>query len=98
MVFIRIQKITNEKAQVMFIHNIPNELSEEEKSTGILLETIPKEQYMEGKIAVPYYYYTTNEVVYEYIDRQKTQEELINEKMNLMQKAIDDLLLNGGTI
>lgn len=98
MVFITVEKIDETKGKVVLRHNFPEQLTDNEKSGGILIDSIPEPVTQVGKIAVAYYMYDTKTVVYEYEEIPKTQEEINAEnqtKIALMQKALDDLLLGG---
>jgi hypothetical protein len=59
------------------------------------VDEIPEPQQIEGKIPVMYYNPQTNNVYYEYIDRPLTPEEELRQRIELMQQALDDLILGG---
>lgn len=97
MVFLGLEKIDDTKAKVTLIHYFPNEINEQDKSLGVIVENIPSEEVQDGKIAVPYYYYTTNEMIYEYVDSPKTE----NQQLIEVQDAIASMsyaLMMGGLI
>lgn len=86
------------------IHNLASvvydeeNLTEELKAEGIPLETLPQSEVRNGKIAVLMADKGTKKVWYEYYDETPTLEDEFTElkiKQDLMQKAIDDLILGG---
>ena len=95
--------IQDEKGlRVGFVHNKPfdkvhglGKTEEELRQIGALVDEIPEPEQIEGKIAVMYYNPQTNSFYYEYIDRPLTPEEEIQQRIELMQKVLDDLLLGG---
>lgn len=95
--------IQDEKGlRVGFVHNMPfdevnglGKTEEELRQIGALVDEIPEPEQIEGKIAVMYYNPQTNSVYYEYIDRPLTPEEELRQRIELMQQALDNLLLGG---
>ncbi|PIC05481.1 hypothetical protein CS060_04175 [Anoxybacillus flavithermus] len=88
--------------RVGFIHCIPfdeehglGKTEEELRQIGALVEDIPEPEQVEGKTPVMYYNPQTNSVYYEYIDRPLTPEEELRQRIELMQQALDALLLGG---
>lgn len=81
--FLFLEKEDEQKARVMCIHNFPNMLSEEEKRGGVLIDSYKNSVGIEGKIALPYYDYETKELYYEYIDKPKTENELLLDAIRL---------------
>jgi hypothetical protein len=89
--------------RVGFVHNMPfdeeyglGKTEDELRQIGALVDEIPEPEQIEGKMAVMYYNPQTNRVYYEYIDRPLTPEEELQRRIDLMQQALDELLLNGG--
>ncbi|WP_252214009.1 hypothetical protein [Clostridium sp. VAP41] len=68
MIFLGLEKINEEKARITLMHNFPEMLDKEMLSTGVLIENLPKEDVIKGKIALLYYNYNMKEVYYEYED------------------------------
>lgn len=77
--------------------------SEEELlQEGILVESIPDPEFIEGKLPVLKYNQTNNILYYEYEDIPPTKEALLEkeieqlkQQLQLTQQALDDLLLGG---
>jgi hypothetical protein len=70
---------------------------EELEESGLLVESLPISEDMIGKSQV-LKYDETKGLHYEYVDRQLTPEEKleqVQEKQELMQQAIDDLIFGG---
>ncbi|KEI79087.1 hypothetical protein N452_10980 [Clostridium botulinum A2 117] len=83
-----IEKITQIKARVYSIHNFPEIV--EDKTGGIVVDDIlPKPQLKESEYAVHYINPQTKEQSYEICIREKTQEEISQEK----QQALNAKLL-----
>ena len=95
--------IRDEKGiRVGFVHNLPfdevhglGKNEEELRQIGALVDEIPEPEQLENKIAVMYYNPQTNSVYYEYIDKPLTPEEELRQRIELMQQALDSLLLGG---
>lgn len=67
-------------------------------TTGYLVESIPEQTVMEGKIANLKYDNVNNKLLYEYEDipvPEATEIEKLKANQILMQKALDDLLMGG---
>ncbi len=79
MVFLRLQKVDENKAKIMLIHNFPDMLTEEEKKDGVLID-----EYIE-RPGLPYWDYNKKEVFFEKKEEQKNNDEL--------QKQIDELTM-----
>lgn len=61
----------------------------------VFVDRVDPEQ-IEGKYAVMYYNPQTNSVFYEYFDIPPTPEEELRQRIELIQQALDTLLLGGG--
>lgn len=85
----------NENNEVMYAHHNPTKLTKEYKEKGLELNLeIPKSEKKIGK--QPILYYTKEKGFwYEYEDIPKSKEEMLEERIDLMQKALDELLLGG---
>jgi hypothetical protein len=92
MIFLGLEKVDDTKARVGLTHYFPEQLTEEEKSTGIIVDSVPKPDVPAGKIPDLYYLYATKELVYEYKDAPKTNEQLTREDIS----NIYYILMNGG--
>jgi hypothetical protein len=75
---------------------------EELLQEGILVESIPKPEFIEGKVPVLKYDPTNKELYYEYEDIPPTKEELLEkeieqlkQQLQITQQALDELLLGG---
>jgi hypothetical protein len=89
---------TNENIKtVTSIHYQPQLLPQEVASKGIEISEseIPTPQDIIGKIPVLKYNTTNHTLFYEYVDRPLTPEEELRQRIELMQQALDDLLLGG---
>ena len=100
----------NEKNDVTFVHYMPfdekeglNKTEEELLEEGVLIESIPNPEQVEGKGSEMKYDPESKSVYYEYfdlpVDREKELEKLVEElrgKQELMQSALDDLIMGGG--
>lgn len=95
--------IQDEKGlRVGFVHHVPfdeehglGKNEEELRQIGALVDTVPEPEQIAGKIPVMYYNPQTNSVYYEYIDKPLTPEEEMRQRIELMQQALDSLLLGG---
>lgn len=78
MFFVKYNPESDTRGKVTFIHYNPVLLSDQEKLTGIMLESsIPQAEVQAGKIAILYINPETNELWYEYEDRPLSPEEEI---------------------
>lgn len=104
MIFLgQLNKITEEKYSIGFIHYMPfdnanglNKTIEELKQEGILVDSIPEPQQIEGKQAVMYWNPIDKNVFYEYKDIPKSKEENLEEKIktlteNLAKEKINNM-------
>jgi hypothetical protein len=97
------------KQEVRGIHYFPFDLEkgvpQEVIDANILVDSVPTPDTIEGKMAVMYVNPQTKELWYEYVDRPLTPEEKIQlleqenqdlkNRVELMQQAMDELLLGG---
>lgn len=97
MILIRYEEITPSKGAVRFIHYQPDLLTEDEKKDGVLLDgSVPEPDLIDGKESNLYYNPLTNELFFEYIDTSnKEEKDILLRKIELMQKALDELILGG---
>lgn len=91
--FIKWEKETETKAHVIFIHYQPEELPEETLKTGLLVESIPEPKRIEGKRSKLYINLQTKELFYEYIEREKTKEEQLQEQLKNLEEQNATLTL-----
>jgi hypothetical protein len=75
---------------------------EELLQEGILVESIPQPEFIEGKVPILKYNKDTNTLYYEYEDVPPTKEELLEkeieqlkQQLQLTQRALDELILGG---
>lgn len=87
-VFLRLEKISEEKAKIVGVHYAPASLSDIEKEGGVIVDTFV-EEYIQGKICIPYWNYTTQSVEWEYTDKPLTLEQklIIQEEKNVTLEA-----------
>jgi hypothetical protein len=105
MPLIKIGKPINNVASVDVQVFDPSILPENELENYIEVEEIPTPEMIAGKTPVLMYNVQTNELYYEYIDRQLTPEEKLQlleqenqelkNRIEIMQQALDDLILGG---
>lgn len=60
----------------------------------VFVEAVEPEN-IEGKYSIMYYNPQTNSIFYEYFDIPSTPEEELRQRIDLIQQALDDLLLGG---
>jgi len=98
MIFLKI----GENNEILMIHNRPfdpnpkNGLGKSEEELlqeGILVESLPEPEEIEGKI--PILKFNGTELYYEYIDIPLTPEEEFQQRIELIQQVLDDILLGG---
>jgi hypothetical protein len=68
------------------------------RQTGYLVESIPEPEVIPGKVPVLKFDTNNMQFYYEYVDRQLTPEEelqQLKERIEIMQQALDELLLGG---
>lgn len=87
-----VKKESEERAEVQTIHNAPELLSEEKKTEGIEVPSVPEYEEQFGKESHLYVNPTTKELWYEFTDRPLTMEEKM-EKMEASQLQQDELLM-----
>jgi hypothetical protein len=99
MKFILTRAITDTKHEVTSIHQNSEILPDDLKKKGFEVNEIPERPQEVGKSYKMYFNPITQEVFYEPFERPKTaveQEfELIKQRQELMQQALDELLLGG---
>jgi hypothetical protein len=95
-------KINDTKFSIGMVHYMPfdevdglHKTKEELEVEGILINEIPQPNAVEGKSANMFWNPVDKCVFYEYADIPKTENQLLTEKINLMQKAIDDMIMGG---
>src|SRR5699024_6182997 len=83
---------------VGFVHYMPfhevhgmGKSKEELEQEGILVDSIPEPQQIEGKSAVLHFNPETKDLWYEYEDKPKTPEELQQEKIESLEQSIAEL-------
>ena len=104
MIFIgNFEEIESTKFGVGFIHYMPfdevngmHKTIDELIAMGCLVEELPEEQHIQGKESKLFFNPVDKVVWYEYEDIPKTPDEIRDEKIALMQAALDELILNGG--
>lgn len=87
MIFLgNLEKVTETKYRVGLTHHMPfhpkhgfGKTAEELEQEGILVDSIPEEQKVEGKSAIRYVNPSTKEIYYEYEDILPTSEDLQQE-------------------
>ncbi|KXG78299.1 hypothetical protein [Thermotalea metallivorans] len=107
MIFIKGEKINENKIKIILVHHMPETLTEEEKIGGYFIESMPEPPAHApiGHVYVPFLNLETKEVFFELESRPLSQEDLMKQKLNeiellqerieLLQQALDDLLLGG---
>lgn len=87
----------SDKVRVNAIHYELDSLTEEQRLKGELVTIPPKETYSD-KTGILYINPFTKELWWEYVYRTPTPEEelqQLKERIQIMQKALDDLVLGG---
>ena len=94
MVYIRV----DETNRVIYCHNRPfdsvngmGETKEELEKSGYFVDEMPQPQTAMGFRAVPYYNPETHKITYKYVPVDLPYDE----KIRLLESAMNDLLLNG---
>lgn len=95
MIFLRV-----DGEEVTTIHYMPfdtehglNKTAEELEQEGILVDSIPEPEEVEGKDPVLYCNPETKELWYEYEDIPKTEEEIQAEKVESLEQSIAELTM-----
>lgn len=81
---------------VSSIHYQPDLLDAQTKSSGVEVDSVPKPEEKPGKDAI--LKYENGQLFYEYVDRPMTQDEKmveLQQKYDLMQSALDELIFGG---
>lgn len=88
----------DETGKVNYTHYMPfhekhglGKTKEELEQEGILVDSIPKPEQIEGKAPILYCNPETKELWYEYEDIPKTEEELQQEKIQALEQSIAEL-------
>ncbi|EEK53340.1 hypothetical protein [Bacillus cereus] len=84
-----------EKSKVTFIHYDPDQLSEEEKRLGFLIEELPEKEIQQLKKPILYFNQKTKYLWYEYVDRELTTTEefsVLSERVNAVEDSIIRLM------
>lgn len=88
--------VSEDKGRITATHNKPELLNEEEKADGLMVDIVP-EPLENGMAATLYCKPSTGELHYEYTEKQATSsEESLREKVDLMQAALDELIMSTG--
>lgn len=94
------QQVENNKYKVGYIHYMPfhekhglGKTVEELEQEGILVDSIPEPQQIEGKAPILYCNPETKELWYEYEDIPKTQEEKQQEEIEALKQSIAELTI-----
>lgn len=100
MIYIRCSKNSN---IVELVHYKPfdelyglGKTKEELLQDGFFVDYIPEPEQIKGKTAVLKANLDDKILYYEYVDKPLTPEEELKQRIELMQQALDDLLLSGG--
>lgn len=99
-VFIKTQKEGQEE-RIVYTHYFPEELSDDFKMTGYLLNNIPEPEIIPNKYAVGYYNPTTKTVYYKYFDSIPTRDEEIErlkQQLTTAEQAITELSILVGEL
>lgn len=76
---IRYKQIDKTKGRIDFIHYFPETLPAEDRSNGIMLDSIPVPEHIPGNEPIYYINPVTKEIWFEYIAAFKSKEEIIEE-------------------
>lgn len=97
-----LKKVDKDKYSVGLIHYKPfdknsglDKTIEELEKEGVLVKSLPKEEHFEGKVATLYFDYVTEKAWYEYKDAPKKETQLLEERMQLTEDTLLDLMLGG---
>ncbi|MCW6085502.1 MULTISPECIES: hypothetical protein [Clostridium] len=69
-----------------------NKIKEELEKTGILVESIPEEEHIEMKSPVLYCNPDTKELFYKYVDIQKPTEQILQERIETLEKSNAEMM------
>lgn len=88
-----LKEISSGKLDIGFIHYMPfdaqyglNKTEEELLKDGVFVNEIPKAEIVSGKNSIMFYNPLTKSIFYEYIDAPKNKEQLLEEKIELLQE------------
>lgn len=96
--FLFLEKIDEQTAKVVGIHNFPDMLTEEDKQGGVLVEAYNEPPMQEGKIVLPYWNYKTNEVFFELVDIPISETEQLRQRVEMQEQAITELSIYIATL
>lgn len=99
MIFLgQLNKITEEKFSIGFIHYMPfdkknglGKTKEGLEKEGILIENLPEPKQIKGKQAIMYFNPIKKEVFYEYNDIPKSKEEMVQDNFNQLKEENKEL-------
>jgi hypothetical protein len=102
MILLTLQTISSSDAVVIGRHFFPEQLTEDQKQHGLLVESIPEEPVLLGnQYTVLHINPVTKEMWHEILTAPKTKEQLqaeeieaLKAKVELQQGALDDLIMN----
>jgi len=84
-------KESDSRMKVTWIHYKPDhpkyKITSEKKKEGVKIENIPEKETPEGKKAVGFVNPETKEFWWEYVDRPKEPMEVLDERINSLEKA-----------
>lgn len=66
-----------------------------DKTNGVIVDYLAQPEHINGKEHIHIVNVKTKEQYFEYVDIPKTKEELMEENIEKMQKALDELILGG---
>lgn len=96
-----LQQITESKYEVGYIHYMPFDKEhgldmtrEELEQEGILVDSVPEPEHIDGKSAVLYCNPETKELWFEYADIPKTPEQIQAEKIDLLENQTAEAMVD----
>ena len=92
---------TDERAKIMMVHNRPEQLNDVTRDRGVEITQMPEPEERKCQKALPYINPKTREIWYEYVEREKTEAELLSEvleRLEALEKKIDALSSNDTVI
>lgn len=91
MIFLGLNKISEERARIVLIHNFPQELDTETLTTGVLVEELPVAENITGKLPIYFYNYADSTVGVEYEKLPLSMDEILNKRLEEQEQAIIEL-------
>ncbi|PSG98921.1 MAG: hypothetical protein BRC29_02210 [Nanohaloarchaea archaeon SW_7_43_1] len=85
-VAIRTRNVEEDKHRIISYHNNPEKLSEEEKKNSIIVDQLPEKESKSGKVAEMFYNPENGEVWTEYEEKERNDQEGMEEVVNLLQQ------------